>query len=125
MGERDFSRRDFGGRDSGEPDYSRDQRALFETEVAPHYELVTAPGCAAEEYPLTAFGHHDLAIYERTLPWDHAAGCLFLNEAGGVAARPDCSAYLVNALVPASPEIEITTQQRDPRQREIRVGFRR
>jgi fructose-1,6-bisphosphatase/inositol monophosphatase family enzyme len=75
---------------------SPEQRALFEVEVAPHYDLVQAPGCAAEEYPLTAFGEHDLAIYERTLAWDHAAGCLFLNEAGGVAARPDGSAYRVD-----------------------------
>jgi fructose-1,6-bisphosphatase/inositol monophosphatase family enzyme len=27
------------------------------------------------------------------LPWDHAAGILFLNEAGGMAARPDGRAY--------------------------------
>jgi hypothetical protein len=39
--------------------------------------------------------------------------------------RRDCGVYLVNALVPASPEIEITAQRRDPLQREIRVGFRR
>jgi len=75
---------------------SPDQRAVFEAEIAPHYELVQAPGCAAQEYPLTAFGEHDLAIYERTLPWDHAVGCLFLNEAGGVAARPDGTAYRVD-----------------------------
>jgi len=37
--------------------------------------------------------------------------------------RPDLGAYLVNALIPASPEIEITAQNRDSRQREIRLGF--
>ena len=37
--------------------------------------------------------------------------------------RPDLGAYLVNALVPASREIEITEQRRDSRQREIRMGF--
>ena len=74
-----------------------DQRALFETEVAPYYTLVKAPGCAAEQYPLTVLGEHDLAIYERTLPWDHAAGCLFLNEAGGVCLRPDGSPYTVDS----------------------------
>lgn len=73
-----------------------DQRDLFEAEVEPHYTLVTAPGCAAEQYPLTATGKHDLAIYERTLPWDHAAGCLFLNEAGGACRRLDGSAYRVD-----------------------------
>ena len=39
--------------------------------------------------------------------------------------RPDCGVYLVNALVPASPDIEITGQKRDPLQREIRVEFKR
>ena len=37
--------------------------------------------------------------------------------------RPDGSVYLVNALVPSSPKIEITDQHRDPLQREIRLGF--
>jgi len=74
-----------------------DQRTLFDAEIAPHYSLVKAPGCAAEQYPLTALGEHDLAIYERTLPWDHAAGCLFLNEAGGVCLRPDGSPYTVDS----------------------------
>ncbi len=73
------------------------QRALFESQIARHYSLVEAPGCAAEQYPLTVLGKHDLAIYERTLPWDHAAGCLFLNEAGGVCRRPDGSAYTVDS----------------------------
>lgn len=74
-----------------------DQRALFEAEIAPHYTQVKPPGCAAEEYPLTAFGHHDLCIYERTLAWDHAAGCLFLNEAGGKCARQDGTPYRVDS----------------------------
>lgn len=39
--------------------------------------------------------------------------------------RRDCGIYLVNVLVPASPEIEITTQRRDALQREIRVAFKR
>lgn len=74
-----------------------EQRTLFEAEIAPHYRLTNAPGCAAEEYPLVAFGGHDIAIYERTLPWDHAAGCLFLTEAGGVCARQDGAPYRVNS----------------------------
>jgi fructose-1,6-bisphosphatase/inositol monophosphatase family enzyme len=74
-----------------------DQRALFEREILPHYSAGQAPGCAAEEYPLVAFGRHDIAIYERTLPWDHAAGCLFLNEAGGRCARQDGTPYRVDS----------------------------
>lgn len=72
------------------------QRAAFEAEIEPHYTLVEAPGAAAEQYPLTVFGGHDVAIYERTMPWDHAAGCLFLNEAGGTCLRPDGSPYRVD-----------------------------
>lgn len=39
---------------------------------------------------------NDVSIFERTLAWDHAAGVLFLNEAGGKAARFDGSPYRVN-----------------------------
>jgi fructose-1,6-bisphosphatase/inositol monophosphatase family enzyme len=41
-------------------------------------------------------GVNDLSIFERTLAWDHAAGVLFVNEAGGKAARPDGSPYLLD-----------------------------
>ena len=75
----------------------KERRATFEREIAPHYAPVDAPGAAAEQYPLTAFGGHDLAIYQRTLAWDHAAGSLFLNEAGGACLRPDGSAYRVDS----------------------------
>lgn len=74
-----------------------DRRKIFETEIGPHFQPGAAPGCAAEQYPLVALGEHDLALYERTLPWDHAAGCLFLNEAGGMSARPDGSPYRVDS----------------------------
>ncbi|MEM7779944.1 MAG: inositol monophosphatase family protein [Pseudomonadota bacterium] len=73
-----------------------DARALFEAEIEPHYTIVQPPRAACEQYPLIVLGGHDLAIYERTLPWDHAAGCLFLNEAGGACLRPDGSAYRVD-----------------------------
>jgi fructose-1,6-bisphosphatase/inositol monophosphatase family enzyme len=74
-----------------------ERRALFEDRIAPHYQLVGAPGCAAEQYPLVALGEHDIAIYERVLAWDHAAGCLFLNEAGGRCSRQDGSSYRVDS----------------------------
>ena len=35
-----------------------------------------------------------MTLFERTLPWDHGAGALFLEEAGGVIRRNDGSAYL-------------------------------
>ena len=61
--------------------------------IAPHYRLVDVPYCAAEQYPRLGLGTNDVSLFERTLAWDHAAGALWLNEAGGVAARPDGSPY--------------------------------
>jgi fructose-1,6-bisphosphatase/inositol monophosphatase family enzyme len=33
-------------------------------------------------------GQSHLALFYRTLPWDHAAGVLLVEEAGGYAASP-------------------------------------
>lgn len=49
--------------------------------------------CAGFDYPAIVDGSMDFALYWRTLPWDHAPGVLFLQEAGGYAARPDGSEY--------------------------------
>jgi fructose-1,6-bisphosphatase/inositol monophosphatase family enzyme len=72
------------------------KRAAVERAVVPHYRTVPIPRCAAEQYPRLVLGHNDVAIFERTLAWDHAAGVLFLNEAGGRAARVDGSPYRVD-----------------------------
>jgi fructose-1,6-bisphosphatase/inositol monophosphatase family enzyme len=72
------------------------RREAIRTHIAPHYRLVDIPRCAAEQYPRLALGENDVSIFERTLPWDHAAGVLFLNEAGGKAARPDGRPYRVD-----------------------------
>ncbi|GGZ14484.1 inositol monophosphatase family protein [Novosphingobium colocasiae] len=71
-------------------------REAVRARIAPHYTLVDIPRCAAEQYPRLVLGTNDVSIFERTLPWDHAAGALFLNEAGGRAARPDGSPYRVD-----------------------------
>ena len=60
-------------------------------------ELVPGLKCAGAEYPLIALGERDFAFYWRTLAWDHAAGALFVNEAGGKATRPDGSPYLAGS----------------------------
>lgn len=49
--------------------------------------------CAAHEYRLAAGGHAHVLLYNRLMPWDHAAGVLIHREAGGYAARFDGSAY--------------------------------
>lgn len=72
------------------------QRDHVRTNLAPHYRLADIPYCAAEQYPRLALGVNDVSIFERTLAWDHAAGALWLNEAGGRCARPDGSAYRVD-----------------------------
>ena len=57
------------------------------------FDIVPMPRCAAEQYPRIALGLNDLTVYERTLAWDHAAGVLFLTEAGGKVSRLDRSPY--------------------------------
>jgi fructose-1,6-bisphosphatase/inositol monophosphatase family enzyme len=49
--------------------------------------------CAAHQYRLMAGGHCHYSVYNRLLPWDHAAGVLLHAEAGGYAAMLDGSAY--------------------------------
>ena len=72
------------------------RREALRTEIAPHYTLVDIPRCAAEQYPRLVLGQNDVSVFERTHSWDHAAGVLFVNEAGGKAARPDGSPYRVD-----------------------------
>lgn len=72
------------------------RRKAVKRHIAPHYRLTHIPYCAAEQYPRLALGVNDVSIFERTLAWDHAAGVLWLNEAGGKAARPDGSPYRVD-----------------------------
>lgn len=50
--------------------------------------------CAAHEYRLAASGNCDLLVYNRLMPWDHAAGWLLHREAGGYGAHFDGSDYL-------------------------------
>lgn len=57
--------------------------------------LVDIPRCAAEQYPRLVLGQNDISLFERTLPWDHAAGVLFVNEAGGRVCRNDGTPYTV------------------------------
>ena len=71
-----------------------EQRTQILAAAEPFYQIVDIPRCAAEQYPRLALGINHISVFERTLPWDHAAGMLFLNEAGGKAARWDGSGYL-------------------------------
>lgn len=61
------------------------------------FALIDIPRCAAEQYPRLVLGQNDVSVFARTLPWDHAAGTLFLNEAGGKCCRIDGSPYRVGS----------------------------
>lgn len=66
--------------------------------------------CAGQEYLAIAEGHIHYAVYNRAMPWDHAAGCLLISEAGGVGRRLDGSLYRAadkpwgSPLIPACGE---------------------
>lgn len=87
------------------------EREQIREHIAPHYTVVDIPRCAAEQYPRIVQAVNDVSIFQRTLAWDHAAGVLFVNEAGGKAARIDGSPYRVDRhldpglLAAASPAL--------------------
>ncbi|WP_424812121.1 inositol monophosphatase family protein [Roseococcus sp. YIM B11640] len=49
--------------------------------------------CAAHEYRLAATGGAHLLVYNKLMPWDHAAGVLIHAEAGGFSAQLDGQPY--------------------------------
>ncbi|BEV01860.1 inositol monophosphatase family protein [Novosphingobium olei] len=55
--------------------------------------VLDSPRCAADQYPRVATGDNDATLFTRTISWDHAAGVIFLEEAGGVARRQDGRSY--------------------------------
>jgi fructose-1,6-bisphosphatase/inositol monophosphatase family enzyme len=49
--------------------------------------------CAAHEYRMLAAGHCHYLVFNKLMPWDHLAGWLLHQEAGGFAAQLDGSPY--------------------------------
>ncbi len=74
-----------------------ENRVRLKARAEGRLEMADIPRCAAEQYPRIVLGVNDLAVFERTLPWDHAPGSLFVNEAGGRVARPDGAPYVIGA----------------------------
>ena len=56
-------------------------------------EVLPGAKCAGVDYPNVATGEQDFVMFWRLLPWDHAAGVLFLEEAGGFARYLDGSSF--------------------------------
>lgn len=75
-----------------------EERADIQRRAEGNFSLADIPRCAAEQYPRLVLGQNDVSVFARTLPWDHAAGTLFLNEAGGCCQRLDGSPYMVGDL---------------------------
>lgn len=96
---------------------TEDERADIQRRADGQFAVVDIPRCAAEQYPRLVLGQNDVSVFARTLPWDHAAGTLFVNEAGGCCQRLDGSPYLVGdmrrgLLGASSPRLwERATQQ--------------
>ncbi|WP_106476843.1 inositol monophosphatase family protein [Phytohalomonas tamaricis] len=59
----------------------------------PEFNRIMSFGCACHEYRTMAFGHVDFMLTAKLMPWDHAAGVLIHQEAGGYAALLDGRAY--------------------------------
>ncbi|MEV4241326.1 inositol monophosphatase [Nocardia sp. NPDC049737] len=56
-------------------------------------ELGPGTLCAGVNYTRLADGTLDFVLYQRTFPWDHAAGVVLLAEVGGASRRPDGVCY--------------------------------
>jgi fructose-1,6-bisphosphatase/inositol monophosphatase family enzyme len=71
-----------------------EKRHDVEARAAGKLTIAPIPRCAGDQYPQLVLGQADIALFERALPWDHAAGALFLEEAGGIICRTDGRAYV-------------------------------
>jgi fructose-1,6-bisphosphatase/inositol monophosphatase family enzyme len=68
-------------------------------EVLANLDKVRLPAnyrVAGHDYRLIASGHTHFAMFNKLMPWDHLAGTLILQEAGGYAAKVDGTPYLPN-----------------------------
>lgn len=87
-----------------------ERRARVHAHAARRFDLIPIPRCAAESYPRIALGQNDVTLFQRILPWDHAAGALFVTEAGGEVRHWDHRPYRVGSgspgvLVAATPHL--------------------
>lgn len=85
-------------------------RAQVTDRALGHITITDIPHCAGEQYPRLVLGTNDLALFWRAMPWDHAPGTLFLEEAGAKIARIDGAPYRIGddrpgLLAAASPRL--------------------
>lgn len=70
-----------------------DEAKVLVASKLPDTRLIYTLRCAAHEYRMLAQGNVDYVIGVRMTPWDHAAGVLLCQQAGGHAAMLDGRAY--------------------------------
>lgn len=61
----------------------------------PKFQAVNSMRCCGHEYRLAAGGYCHFLLYGRLNPWDHAAGVLLCEEAGGYVRMLDGGSYQV------------------------------
>ena len=75
---------------------------------------LTTLNCAGREYIEILSGEYDFSLYRTTKPWDHAAGALMLEEAGGAAlrfnGRPFRAADRIDSGIIASPSKQVLAE---------------
>lgn len=74
---------------------TRDEQARMSSVQQQVHGLMSL-GCSAHEYRLLARGAVDFVLATKLTPWDHAAGVLLCQQAGGYAAMLDGSPYLAH-----------------------------
>lgn len=70
-----------------------EERAVMEPQFPRFAHILPGFMCTGFEYPAVLEGSQEFALFQRLLPWDHAAGALLLTEAGGIASHPDGTAF--------------------------------
>jgi fructose-1,6-bisphosphatase/inositol monophosphatase family enzyme len=85
-----------------------DRRARVHARADLDLDVAPVPHCVAASYPRLVHGEDDIALFQGILPWDHAAGVLFVTEAGGLVTHWDGSPWRVGGrgvgvLAAASP----------------------
>ena len=59
----------------------------------PQVGRINSLRCSCHEFRMLAQGYVDFVLSTRLTPWDHAAGVLVVQQAGGVAKMLDGSVY--------------------------------
>lgn len=90
--------------------YPETMRSSVEERAATAIQATALPFCTGEQYARVGLGEDDVALFWNALPWDHAAGALWLEEAGGRVAHIEGSPYAPGTtrkglLAAASPEL--------------------